>query len=117
MEQTITCINCPVGCRLNVTLRQGEVVSVAGNVCNRGIAYAKQECVAPTRMVTAVVSVENRRIPLSVKTRQPIPKQEIFRCMEELAAVRAKAPIALGQVICSNVCGTGVDIIATKPMA
>ena len=32
MEQIITCINCPVGCRMTVALNdQGEVVSVSGN--------------------------------------------------------------------------------------
>ena len=31
MEQQITCINCPVGCRLQVVLENGQVVSVSGN--------------------------------------------------------------------------------------
>ena len=62
MEQQITCINCPVGCRLQVVVENGEVKSVTGNSCNRGITYAKQECVAPRRMVTAVVPVEDRRV-------------------------------------------------------
>lgn len=49
MEHQITCINCPVGCRLQVVVEDGEVKSVTGNSCNRGITYAKQECVAPDR--------------------------------------------------------------------
>ena len=36
MEQTITCINCPVGCRMTVTLENGAFVSVSGNTCKRG---------------------------------------------------------------------------------
>ena len=75
MEQQITCINCPVGCRLQVVVENGEVKSVTGNSCNRGITYAKQECVAPRRMVTAVVPVAGRKCPVSVKTRTPIPKE------------------------------------------
>ena len=75
MEQQITCINCPVGCRLQVVVENGEVKSVTGNSCNRGITYAKQECVAPQRMVTAVVPVAGRKCPVSVKTRTPIPKE------------------------------------------
>ena len=39
----ITCINCPVGCRLNVELENGQVVSVTGNTCKRGETYARQE--------------------------------------------------------------------------
>ncbi len=114
MEQLITCINCPVGCRLQVTVEEGQVTSVAGQSCNRGITYAKQECVAPQRMVTAVVALGNRRMPLSVKTQRPIPKAQIFACMEVLQGLRLQAPVQMGQVICADVCGTGVDVIATK---
>lgn len=61
MEHLITCINCPVGCRMQVTVENGEVTGVSGNSCNRGVTYAKQECVAPMRMVTAVVTVNGSR--------------------------------------------------------
>ena len=110
----ITCINCPVGCRLTVELEDGKVVSVAGNTCPRGAAYARQECVDPLRMVTAVVPVAGSTAPVSCKTRTPIPKKLIAACMKELAAVQLTAPIAAGSVILPNVCGTGVDVIATK---
>ena len=76
MEQQITCINCPVGCRLQVVLENGQVVSVSGNSCKRGETYAKQECTAPTRMVTAAVPLQNRKTPVSAKTRTPIPKRK-----------------------------------------
>lgn len=116
MEQTITCINCPVGCRLRVTLEGGEITAISGQSCNRGIAYARQECTAPTRMVTAVVEVEGSKMPLSVKTERPIPKHLIFPCMEVIGAAKPRCPIAMGQVICEDVCGTGVNVIATKAM-
>ena len=110
----ITCINCPVGCRLTVEMENGAVVSVTGNTCPRGVTYAKQECVDPLRMVTAVVPVAGSGMPLSVTTRTPIPKKQIAACMKELAAVELTAPVAAGSVVLANVCGTGVDIIATK---
>lgn len=114
MEQTITCISCPVGCRMTVQVEGGEVVSVTGNTCKRGEAYARQECVAPQRMVTAVVPVEGSAAPLSVKTRTPIPKARIQECMAALSRLRLTAPIAAGTVVLPDVCGTGVDVIATK---
>ena len=110
----ITCINCPVGCRLSVELENGQVVSVTGNTCPRGVTYAKQECVDPLRMVTAVIPVAGSDMPLSVKTRTPIPKKLISACMQELAAVELRAPVAAGSVVLANVCGTGIDVIATK---
>ena len=65
----ITCINCPVGCRLSVTLENGQVTSVTGNTCTRGEIYARQECVDPQRMVTAVIPVAGSAMPLSVQGR------------------------------------------------
>lgn len=110
----LTCINCPVGCRLKVTVENGAVTEIVGNQCKRGAAYAKQECIAPQRIITAVVPVAGSKMPLSVKTRSPIPKQLIFACMEALADLKLTAPIAPGTVVLENICGTGVDVIATK---
>lgn len=114
MEQIITCISCPVGCRMTVTLENGAFVSVTGNTCKRGEVYARQECVAPERMVTAVIPVKGAAMPLSVKTRTPIPKAKINACMQALAQVEITAPVHMGDVVLPDVCGTGVDIIATK---
>ena len=114
MEHQITCINCPVGCRMLVTVEDGKVTNVTGNTCKRGVAYAEQECVAPQRMVTAVVTVQGRKTPVSVKTRTPIPKKDIFACMKQLASLTIEAPVHMGDVICPNVCESGVDVIATK---
>lgn len=114
MEQMITCINCPVGCRMSVTVEDGKVLSVTGNSCKRGLDYAMQECTAPQRMVTAVVPVAGCRMPVSVKTRTPIPKEQIFPCMQALGTLSLRPPVHLGDVVCPNVCGTGVDVIATK---
>ena len=99
MEHQITCINCPVGCRMTVTVEDGKVTSVTGNTCKRGVSYAEQECVAPQRMVTAVVTVADRKTPVSVKTRTPIPKVKIFECMQQLAATEIKAPVHMGDVV------------------
>ena len=114
-ERVITCINCPMGCRMTVTLNEtGEVTGVAGNTCKRGEIYARQEVTAPVRMVTAVVPVRGSAMPLSVKTRSPIPKKDIAACMEALRGLRLTAPIAAGSTVLSDVCGSGVDVIATK---
>lgn len=114
MEQTITCIRCPVGCRLTVQVEDGNVISVSGNECKRGDAYARTECVAPERMVTAVLPVKGSKVPVSVKTRNPIPKAMIRRCMEALAQTEVTLPVHAGDVLLSQVDGVVVDVIATK---
>ena len=114
MEQLITCINCPIGCRMTVNVENGQVVSVTGNSCKRGVEYAMQESVAPKRMVTAVVAVQGRKMPVSVKTCTPIPKDKIFDCMRAMEGLTLEPPIHMGDVVYPNICDTGVDVIATK---
>ncbi len=114
MTKNITCINCPVGCRMDVELNGDEVASVAGNACKRGDTYARQEAVNPLRMVTAVVAVEGSDMPLSVKTQAPIPKRDIRACMAAIGALRLKRPIQAGQVLIEDVCHSGASVIATK---
>ena len=88
--EIITCINCPVGCRMEVTHEGEEVLSVKGNTCKRGDTYARQECVAPLRMVTAVAPVKDREMPVSLKTRTPIPKKQIDDCMRAIIRLAGK---------------------------
>ena len=117
MEQQITCINCPVGCRMTITMNEaGEVLKVEGNTCPRGDRYARQECTMPLRMVTAVIPAEHAAMPLSVKTASPVPKHLIPEIMAELRKLRVSAPVALGQPVLENLCGTGVPVIATRPL-
>jgi len=102
-----------MGCRLNVALENGKVMAVDGAGCGRGAAYARQECVCPTRMVTSLVRVEGRRAPLSVKTARPVPKEKIFACLEALRQIRMRPQVRIGDVVLRDVCGTGVDVVAT----
>ncbi len=110
----LTCIQCPMGCQLTVTV-DGEDVSVSGNTCPRGETYGVKEVTAPTRTVTGTVPVEYGEIArVSVKTIPDIPKDKIFEVMSEIHAARLNAPVKIGQVVIHNVAGSGADIIATK---
>ena len=114
----LTCINCPMGCALIVTLDNGEVTSVTGNTCKRGDIYARKEVTNPTRIVTSSVRVKGGEIPMvSCKTKNDIPKGMIFDITNALCNVEVTAPVKIGDVIIENVLDTGVDIIATKNVA
>ena len=118
MEQAITCINCPVGCRMTVSLSDtGEFLSVTGNTCPRGAKYAQQECTLPERMITAVIPVAGSETPLSVKTASPVPKKLISSVIDELARVQVSLPVTIGQIVLPDVLNTGVDIIATRSLS
>ena len=114
-HKDLTCICCPLGCQITVELENGEVVSVTGNTCMRGDDYARKEVTSPTRIVTSTVKVTGGKSSvISVKTKSDIPKEKIFECIKVLKEVKVQAPIAIGDVVLSNVAGTGVDIVATK---
>lgn len=114
----LTCIGCPMGCLLEVTIEDGKVTDVKGNTCLRGKTYAEKECTNPTRIVTSSVKVKDGEIAaVSVKTEADIPKSKIFKCVEELRGVVIPAPIKVGDVVAKDIAGTGVNIIATKSVA
>ncbi len=114
----LTCIGCPLGCQITVKLEGDTVVSVTGNTCPRGDAYARKEVTAPARIVTSTVRVKGGTIPMvSVKTAGEIPKGKIFDCVKALKNVEVAAPVKIGQVVLTDVAGTGVDIVATKDVA
>ena len=80
----LTCIRCPMGCQLTVTI-DGENVSVSGNTCPRGEDYGKNEVINPIRTVTSSIRVEGGSLKLvSVKTKGDIPKGKIFEVMEAI---------------------------------
>ena len=107
----LICITCPRGCHLSVD----DDLNVTGNMCPRGAMYAKAELTHPVRMVTSTVVVKAKsECRLPVKTKEPIPKELIFKVMEEIDKVKVKAPISIGDVVIKNILGTGVDIVATK---
>ncbi len=107
--RTLTCIICPRGCTLTVD----ENLSVAGNACKRGEAYAIAECTNPTRTVTSIVRVENREdTMLSVKTAAPIPKDAMKDAMKCIRETAVSAPVTLGDVVLDDFYGT--QLIATK---
>lgn len=118
MSETIrelTCIVCPIGCTLRVTMDDGKFVSVTGNTCPRGAKYAETEMTAPRRVLTSTVKVSGGHLPLCpVRTKGDIPKELLFDAMRAVNAVNIPAPVSIGQVVIEDLCGTGVPLIATR---
>jgi len=115
MEKELTCIVCPLGCGLKVTIEEGNIISVTGHTCPRGEEYAVNEMTHPMRMVTCAVPVRGGKLAMgSLKTKSEIPKEKIFEVVRAMRAARLEAPVKVGDIIIKNVAGTGVDVISTK---
>ena len=111
----LICIVCPQGCHLKVDEENG--CAVTGNSCPRGAEYGKAELTHPTRVVTSTVRCEGGLYPrCPVKTDRAIPKELMFQVMEALEAVTLAAPVAVGDVVIENVCGTGANVVTTRTL-
>lgn len=107
----LTCIMCPLGCRIRADRIDGEIV-VEGNGCKRGEAYAKQESVAPQRVVTALFTLTDGTV-VPCKTNRTVDKKLIFGILKEIQKATKAPPIAIGDILIPNVLETGADIVAT----
>ena len=112
----LTCIVCPVGCKLKATI-DGADINIEGNTCARGKKYGLDELCSPVRMITSTVKVEGGFLPrLPVRSASPIPKARVLDALAALKSVRMQAPVEIGQLVLRDVAGSGVDIIASRPM-
>ncbi len=113
MTRELTCIVCPRGCDLSVTIEAGKVVSVAGNACRRGETYAEAECTHPVRTVTSTMVCENGGV-IAVKTDRAIPRELVFECMKAINAAKAPADTKIGDVLIPRLLGTDASVVATQ---
>lgn len=112
--RSLTCIGCPMGCPLTVKMQDSRILEISGYTCKRGKLYAEKEVTAPARTVTTTVRVSGGEYPVvSVKTASDIPKEKIFDCIRALKTVQVTAPVHIGDVVLADVCGTGVNVVAT----
>lgn len=117
-ETEIICIICPLACRVTVSVDDGgSITGVANNLCKRGEEHAIAECKFPGRILTATVLTKSKsRKLLPVRTMKPIPKERLMEAMYSLSKIEIKLPVRMGQVVVSNIAGTGVDLVATEEL-
>ncbi len=118
MRVMLDCIVCPASCHIQVELAgDGSIKEITGNSCKRGYEYAGTEVTAPVRMVTSTVAVTGgtaARLP--VVTSAPVPKGKIFEVMKQIHQIQVCAPIAVNAIIKKDICGPGVDLLASRSM-
>jgi CxxC motif-containing protein len=115
-KMEMVCIVCPMGCRLQISNPE-DAPEISGNQCPKGAEYALAELLRPTRVVTSTVVISNAALTrLPVKTAGAIPKALVFPCLEELARVRVRGPVRMGDIIIKDLLQTGIDVVATRSL-
>ncbi len=108
------CIVCPVGCHLQVTV-EGEDVKVTGNRCPRGEEYAREEILAPKRVVTATCRIEDEDHPrLPVKTDGPLPFEMINDLLKAVYELSVTPPVTVGDILIKDFGDTGINLVASR---
>jgi CxxC motif-containing protein len=111
------CIQCPIGCHLEVDATDGEVLEVRGASCTQGERYARQEHVDPRRSVSTTVAVRGASVArLPVRTADPVPKGRVRDVVRAVRTVIVAAPVRRGDVVVHDVLGLGADVIATRTL-
>ncbi len=110
----LVCIVCPRGCRMTVGGENGAV-TVSGNGCKRGAAFAESETCDPRRTIASTVRTVFPETPvLPVRVSAEIPKNRIFDVMREINRVTVKTRLGRGDVVIENVLGLGVNVVVTS---
>jgi CxxC motif-containing protein len=135
----LTCIVCPLGCAL--TVEDGPPPSgaeaagadrplvVTGNRCPRGAVYAREEILAPKRVVTATCALDwaamaargtelgqfpvSRRVPVKSS---PCPKAKIPALLKDIYQLRISLPVKPGDVVIADWQGLGIDVVTVRAL-
>lgn len=114
----LTCVVCPAGCRVTVTLDDaGQVTDVVGHTCARGKTYAESEITHPVRTLTTTISIADAVSGihmLPVKTSKPISRELLFDAMHQLEGFAVQAPVKTGDVLIRDFMEPGVELVACK---
>ena len=104
----LTCIICPNGCHLLID----DELNVTGNICNRGVGFAKQELTNPQRSVTTTVKTTFKNNPVvPVKTSGTVNKDLVIKVVEEVNKITVSNKLGINDIVIKNVLNTGVDVI------
>ncbi len=112
MERKITCIGCPLGCAVAVKTEGGNIIGISGHTCKKGEEYARTEVTDPRRMLTTTMRLSGGGL-VPVKTSEPLKKALLQGVMGLINKAEAKAPVDIGDVLISDILGTGADIVAS----
>ena len=100
--KTLTCIECPIGCMLEVYIEGDVITEIKGNGCPRGKIYAENEIVCPRRVVTSTIRASNGKM-IPVKTEKPVKKSEIFEVMKKINTLVCDKPVKIGDIVYENI--------------
>jgi CxxC motif-containing protein len=122
VKEELTCITCPLGCRLEAEKGPDGSLALSGNRCQRGAAYAREELLSPKRVVTATCRIASRASGraegsprrISCKTSAPFPKERVGELLAAIYRIEVELPVERGRILLADALGSGIDLVATR---
>ncbi len=112
------CTGCPLGCSLEVDAVEEGILEIRAANCKIGERYAEQEHTDPRRPVSTTVRLDDPVHPrLPVRATEPVPKGLVAPFVAHLRDLVVHPPVDRGEVLATDVLGTGIDVIATRSVA
>ncbi len=109
----IPCRCCPFGCQIEVTSEDGVIYQIDGNNCLKGDRYAEQESGNLYRILTFSVRVKNGKYAnVRGRTSKAFEIGLRNKVISQLKEVELEAPINKGDILVSNLLGTGISLVA-----
>ena len=117
MIKSLTCIECPKGCKITVDFDGDKINSITGFQCKKGEAYAREEIVDPKRILTSAVLTEGLELKMvPVRTDKPISRSKLSAAMVQIKKIKLASPAKAGDVICKDFMLDGINLITTRPV-
>lgn len=116
-DKEITCIICPISCRITVgeSKKDNGRIHVSGAECSRGIKYARSEISDPRRIFTSTVRVDAGDPGLvPVRTDNPIKRQRWQQAAATVKKLEVKAPVGFNEVVEKDFTEEGISLISTR---
>ena len=91
----------------------GETRACGTGACAAVVAATENGLCPKGEPITVKVSGGVHPV-VPVKSAKAVPKDKVKDCVKEIGTLEIKAPVKIGDVVCANILGTGVDIVATN---
>ena len=90
-----------------------SIISLSGNLCQRGKKYAESECINPMRTLTTTAICTDGK-PIPVRSEGAIPKDKLFEAMARINELTVSLPVSVGDTLIEDFYGTKLIATANK---
>lgn len=115
MNRASICYGCNKKCILCISDTEEDKI-ITGNQCEIGLNYEEFNVESTKGVLTTLVRIkgDKKHKVLPVKSSGPIEKSLWIECSKALSRIYVGPNMKCGDVVCTNILNTGVDIISTK---